>query len=192
MVTGQDMYPLPDGTLYSGAPAFYKGLGVDYNVNGNVNNPELFFTIWPFNMGQRNRGSIVPRLANINRPVDIKYRFQGNSLWITPSPLGGSVARIWYAPPLTPLVAQSDQVVGLMPGWEELIEIYAAIMCKIKAEEDASDLKQTYAQALKDLEDAAQIRDLGGPFTIVDVYDGGSSLGDGFGDDGWGYGGAGY
>lgn len=192
MVQDQEFYPMPDGTLYSGAPAFYKLYGVDYNLTGDLTNPTNWYTIWPFNFGERNRGSAVPRLNNINRPVDVKYRLQANSLWITPTPQNGMFARIWYAPSMILLVAGSDQVQNLQPGWEELIVIYAAIEAKVKAQEDCSDLKLQFMGALADLKDAAVVRDVGAPFTIVDVYANGSGY---CGDDGdWAgmYGGGGF
>jgi hypothetical protein len=188
-VPNQAFYPLPDGVLYVDpntmlpAPPFYKMLGVDLNLTGNLSDTANWYTIWPFNMGQRNRGSVVPRLNNVNRPVDYRYRIQANSLWLSPVPNGGEWARLWYQPSVVELALPGDMVVNLQPGWEELVEIYAAIMMKLKGEEDVTDMKGNFANALVDLKDAIGPRDVGAPFTIVDVYEAGSGLGDGYGDD---------
>jgi hypothetical protein len=164
-------------TMFDLATDFYKLLGVDALLSGDPANTFNWFTIYPFNFGERNRGAIVPYLNNISRPVDLRYRLQGNKLWITPLPNAGFYFRVWYAPTLTPLVSDSDTVTNLQPGWEELIELDAAVKCLIKSEQDISSLASMRSETVTRLMAAVAQRDVAAPATVVDVYGPGSASG---------------
>jgi len=95
------LYPLPDGSLYSGAAAFYKLLGVDLQLSPN--NPAGYVTIKTFPFSERNRFA-VPNFASFWGFTNVRYRLQGNNLWLTPLPAIGAVFRIWYIPRPTDLI----------------------------------------------------------------------------------------
>lgn len=88
-------YPLPDGILYSGAAPFYKLLGLDFQLTPN--NPQAYVTLKTFAFSERNRFS-VPNFVNFWGFTNLRYRIQGNYLYLTPLPAGGQVLRMWYVP----------------------------------------------------------------------------------------------
>jgi len=67
-------YALPNGTNFSGAPAFYKLLGVDLQL---ANQNDSFVTIRPFNFSDRNRYAVpkLPKLLRSNEP-SISFEWQ--------------------------------------------------------------------------------------------------------------------
>lgn len=96
-------YPLPDGVLqfqdsdgndYTAAP-FYKLLGLDFQLTPN--NPQAYVTLKTFAFSERNRFS-VPNFVNFWGFTNLRYRIQGNFLYLTPLPAGGQVLRMWYVP----------------------------------------------------------------------------------------------
>jgi len=88
-------YDLPDGILYSGAAPFYKLLGLDFQLTPN--NPQAYVTLKTFAFGERNRFA-VPNFVNFWGFTNLRYRLQGNNLFLTPLPAGGQVLRMWYVP----------------------------------------------------------------------------------------------
>lgn len=99
----QQLYPLPDGTLVFQdqdnnpitPPPFYKLLGLDYQLSPN--NPQGFVTLRTFPFSDRNRFAI-PNFASFWGFTNLRYRLQGNNLWLTPLPATGQVLRLWYVP----------------------------------------------------------------------------------------------
>lgn len=94
-----NQFPLPDGTLYSGAPAFFKLLGVDLALSNTL---DSFVTIRPFTFGDRNRYA-VPNFQSFYGVTNLRYRVHGNNLFFTPIPAGNQTIRVWYIPRLTNL-----------------------------------------------------------------------------------------
>lgn len=104
-VNGSDqLYPLPDGStsFYNSLtnasyvpPAFYKLLGVDLQLSPG--NPGSYVTIRQFNFADRNRYA-VPNFQSFYGVTNLRYRLNGNNLWLTPIPTGGQVIQIWYIP----------------------------------------------------------------------------------------------
>jgi hypothetical protein len=101
-------YPLPDGstTFTSGItgltitpPAFYKLLGIDLILGPGTatNNAGSAVTIRPFNFSDRNRYA-VPNFQSFYGVTNLRYRLNGNNLWLTPIPASGQVIQIWYVP----------------------------------------------------------------------------------------------
>lgn len=90
-----ELYPLPDGTNYSLAAPFYKLLGLDYQLSPN--NPAGYVTLRTFPFSDRNRFA-VPNFASFWGFTNLRYRLQGNNLWLTPIPQGGQTLRMWYVP----------------------------------------------------------------------------------------------
>lgn len=98
------LYPLPDGTttftdaltgLTVTPPAFYKLLGVDLQLSPG--NPGSYVTIRPFNFADRNRYA-VPNFQSFYGVTNLRYRIQGNYLWLTPIPFAGQTIQIWQIP----------------------------------------------------------------------------------------------
>lgn len=159
------LYPLPDGTLYSGAPAFYKLLGVDLQLVNN-GSPGTFVTVKPFSFQDRNRYA-VPNFQSFYGVTNLRYRLQGNNLWLTPTPASGQTIQLWYVPRLTQLVDDDDTVDGIS-GWTEYIIIDAAIKAMQKEESDVSVLFAQKQAMIQRIEAAAENRDAGNPACVTD------------------------
>lgn len=118
------LYPLPDGTttFYNGItgavttpPAFYKLLGIDLILGpGNPqNNAGSAVTIRPFNFAERNRYA-VPNFQSFYGVTNLRYRLNGNNLWLTPIPASGQSIQIWYIP--RPSDIQPEVICGVTSG----------------------------------------------------------------------------
>jgi hypothetical protein len=161
-VSGQTDYPLPDGTLYSSAPAFYKLKGVDAKIiAGN------FFALRPFNFNERNRNEDYA-WGFLNGPT-IRYRIVGDNLRFSPAPNSINPIRVWYIPTAQKLVADSD-VLKDVNAYHEYVVIDAAIKCRIKEELDIAPLEAMKAQMAKRITEMAQNRDVGQPESVSDIY----------------------
>lgn len=109
-------YPLPDGTttFTNGItqatitpPAFYKLLGVDLALQpGNIGS---YVTIRPFNFADRNRYA-VPNFQSFYGVTNIRYRLDGNNLWLTPIASANQTIQLWYVP--RPSDIQPEVIVG--------------------------------------------------------------------------------
>jgi hypothetical protein len=157
------LYPLPNGTLYSAAAAFYKLLGVDLALSTSN---DSFVTIRRFNMSDRNRYA-VPNFQSFYGVTNLRYRLNGNNLWLTPIPAAGQTIQLWYVPRLTPLSSDSDTCDGIS-GWNEYIIVDAAIKAKDKEESDVSVLGQRKLMLIQRIESAAENRDAANPMTVSD------------------------
>lgn len=101
--SNQFRYPLPDGVIQfkdgdgndvSAAP-FYKLLGLDFQLTPN--NPQAYVTLKTFAFSERNRFA-VPNFVNFWGFTNLRYRIQGDFLYLTPLPAAGQVLRMWYIP----------------------------------------------------------------------------------------------
>lgn len=167
-----EMFALPDGsTTYqlpsSGgtAPAFYKLLGVEVQVNGS---PTGWATLHPFPFIERNRYSFPGLQSAYGLRGRLKYRIHGNYLWLKPLPISGQVIRLWYVPRYMQLVNTTDVLDGFS-GWDEYVVIDAAIKCLQKEESDVSVLLVQKGAFEKRLESITQNRDIGSPATVGDI-----------------------
>lgn len=167
-----------DGTndQYALPAAFYKLLGVDIQLDQS---PQGWGTVKPFNFADRNRYTI-PNTAVFYGMFVLRYRINGNNLWLTPLPTANQSLRIWYVPRLITLVSDSDTVDGVS-GWEEYIIIDAAIKCLQKEESDVSVLMAQKQAMLQRVNDTAANRDVGSPATVVDSQSIGAGSNDGNG-----------
>lgn len=87
-----DHYALPSD--------FYKLLGVDSLVNGNTQTP---ITLTPFAFQERNQFAL-PGLPVAYGAIVPKYRLNGNTLWLIPTPPpAGLTIKTYYAPLPIPL-----------------------------------------------------------------------------------------
>lgn len=158
------LYPLPNGTLYSAALAFYKLLGVDLNLAPGTDSS--WVTIRRFNMADRNRYS-VPNFQSFYGVTNLRYKLEGSNIWLTPTPTSGQQIRLWYVPRLTPLSGESDTCDGIS-GWTEYIVVDAAIKAKDKEESDTSVLLARKGALIQRIESAAENRDAANPATVSD------------------------
>lgn len=169
--TPPQMIATVQGTaLYALAADFYKLLGVDLLL-GSTDDSAV--TLKKFEFLARNRYA-VPNQQSFAGVTNLRYRLQGNNLWLTPDPSGGQNIRVWYVPRLTPLAALVDTADGIS-GWTEYIITDAAIKCMQKQESDVSVLmaqKQSIASRVKTMADT---RDAGAPPTVSDAI--GNQLG---------------
>lgn len=157
-------YPLPDGTNYSGAPAFYKLLGVDLQLGPNA---DSFVTIRPFMFADRNRYA-VPNFQSFYGVTNLRYRLNGGNLLFTPIPTANQNVRIWYVPRLTLLVDDTDVADGVS-GWDEYIIVDAAIKALQKEESDVSVLLAQKQALIARIEAAGENRDAGAPQKVSDT-----------------------
>lgn len=172
--TGAQQYTLPDGTLYSSAPALYKLLGVDLGLNSSGN---AWVTLKKFDFASRNR-YVYPQLGNTILGIsNLRYRIVGDTIMFIPTPSSGQYIRLWYIPRMTQLVSDTDTADGVS-GWTEYIICDAAIKCGQKEETDVSVLMAQKAALIKRIEDSAMNRDAGQPDTITDIRGYGARFGE--------------
>lgn len=155
-----------DGTnqLFSLPSDFYKLLGVDLALSATN---DSYVTIRPFNFSDRNRYA-VPNFQSFYGVTNMRYRLNGNKLWLTPTPSSGQSIRLWYVPTLTTLASDSDTVDGIS-GWTEYIIVDACIKALTKQETDVSVYVLQKAELIKRIESAAENRDAGNPATVGDT-----------------------
>jgi hypothetical protein len=165
-------YPLPNGTLYSNAPAFYKGMLAEVRAFGNpgVANQPVWISLIKFNLREKNRYNLMNQ-ALVTGYMWPRYRLMGSKIMFQPLPNAGMTIRLWYAPKLTPLVL-SDDVAEDWGGWLEYVIVDAALKCVQKQERDPSLLAARKGSLLARIEAAAQNRDLGEPNTVTETQPG--------------------
>lgn len=104
--TNAQSYALPDGTTNfrdtSGgiAPKFYKLLGLDLQYSAS---PTGFVTIQRFEFIERNKFGSPNTSANYSGLTNLRYRIQGDNLYVIPVPTTGQTMQVWYIPAPTPL-----------------------------------------------------------------------------------------
>jgi hypothetical protein len=149
-------------------------LGVDIQLTGAAGDATgTYIALKPFAMAERNRYNFPYLQAvypGVNRP---RYRLRGNNVWFQPLPKSAQAFRLWYAPRLTPLAFDNDLVDGIS-GWEDYIQVDAAIKARDKREEDASMLMARKAALDKRVDDVAALRDENGPMVVADTRYGNS------------------
>lgn len=145
---------------------FYKALGVDVQVSSPVSN-NAFWTLKEFSFAERNKYA-VPNTQLYFGITNLRYRIQGDQLWLNPLPQANQVIRLFYIPRMTTLASDTDTVQGVS-GWTEYIIIDAAIKCLQKEESDVSVLMAQKQAMLQRIEAMAQNRDAGMPSTVADA-----------------------
>ena len=156
-VAGTSSYALPSG--------FYKLLGVDLTIGGEVRDLKRF-EFKERNLHRNSTGLVGPTDAP-------RYRLEGSNLRLYPAPQSVMSGTLWYVPQRTQLSSGSDTV-DFPGGWEEYAVIDAAIKALVKEESDPAALIAAKADMLRRIEQAATNRDAGEPERVADVqvYDG--------------------
>lgn len=193
----QQNFPLPDGINYlggnfpstSGAPAkaLYKLVGVDLGINTSNN---AWVTLLKYDFIERNKYVYPNSTSTIYGVYNMRYRMMGKNLNIIPTPAGNQQIRLWYAPKLTGLLADTDLTTIGFSGWLRYVIVRAAKYALDK--EEGSDTSKQDAELLflkTRIEQASQNRDVGVPDTISEtrsdpVY-GGNGFGGGGNNAGW-------
>lgn len=185
-------FTLSNSTQFYPLPAdFYKLLGVEVALNGS--DPLSWVTIKKFEFVERNRWSF-PNVYTFYGITNLRYRLNGNNLYLVPPTLGGGqTARIWYVPRPTTLLADTDIVDGVS-GYEEFVIVTAALMALVKEESPtAAEFKVLKDEQITMIQEAANNRDLAEPEQVSDTkrINSGWSDSDGNYGSGSGYGGGG-
>lgn len=141
----------------------FKSMGVDLLLTAA---PNGWRTLLPFNHGERNKWAF-PGLSAAY-PGNLKYRLNGQTIWLEPFPAAGLTLRILYIPRLT-LPTADDGVIDGVSGFEKYVAIEAAIMAKTKLDLDITNLAAARARMDQEIQDIAENRDVGSPATVVDV-----------------------
>lgn len=172
--SSQQLYPLPSD--------FYKLLGVEVALNAS--DPNSWVTLRKFEFVQRNLWNF-PNVYTFYGITNLRYRLNGNNLYIVPIPSSGQTIRIWYIPRPNQLINDTDTL-DMVSGWEEYIIIDACIKAMIKEETDPSAYMAQKQAVISRIENAAENRDVGEPETVSDSKRRNLAWSD---DDGWGSGG---
>lgn len=156
VASGSSTYTLPAD--------FYKLVGLDRLLSGND-----YYPLRPFNFMDRNNRRLVQRVRGLYNKVS--YRVLGSVIRFTPEDQAEGSYRIWYVPTLTLLSADSDEILSTITnqGWEEYIEVDAAIKCLQKEESDVQVLMMQKQALIRRVEEMAKNRDIGDCDRITDV-----------------------
>lgn len=150
--------------MYALPTDFYKMLGLDLALS---NSTDSYVTIRPFMFADRNRYA-VPNFQSFYGVTNLRYRVNGNNLWLTPTPAANQTLRLWYVPKMATLTAGSDTVDGVS-GWTEYIVVDAAMKALVKEESDISALMADKQMLIQRIESAAENRDAGSPPKVTDT-----------------------
>jgi hypothetical protein len=130
-------YPLPDGTPSftnsngTQAEKFYKLLGVDLQYSAS---PSGYVSLRRFEFIERNKYAYPNTAVNWNGYSNLRYRLEGDNLFLVPIPMTGQGVRVWYIPAPTNLqftlvascsmnsnVFSLSDTTGLTPGMNAYI-----------------------------------------------------------------------
>lgn len=168
-LNGSLSYTIPDGILYSGAPALYKLTGVDVNIAGGLTSENAGWVPAPrANWQDRDRWTVWPgQPIAVNNTYTVSYRVMGNQLFIFPQNLGQQL-RLWYIPMMTQMLLDTDMLSFSISGWSEYVIIKAAMlsMSKEESSEKYALLEKQLAMQLERIEVASSNRDVGEPNAV--------------------------
>lgn len=162
---GMAYVALPNGLLYSNAPAFYKLAGVDVSVNAGNGQ---WFTLPKFMWMDRNRYSSLQLAGTVQSIYGLAYCQFGSNIYFIPQPNAGIYVQLWYIPDMTDLLLDTDMLAFSISGWSELVIVDAAIKALIKEEsyDQAKALIDDRTMLLERIETTAANRDVGQPNVV--------------------------
>ncbi len=173
--TQAQTFPLPDD--------FYKLMRVEVALNPS--DPNSWITLQKFEAIQANLWN-YPNVYTFYGITNLRYRLWGSNLQIVPIASAGQTIRIWYSPRPNQLIADTDIVDGIS-NFEELIVVDSCIKALTKQEQPCEVFIAQKIEMLRELNDAAENRDVGTPETVSDSRRRNFSWADS--SDGGGYGG---
>lgn len=165
------------------SPAFYKMAGVDLAVNTSYVNP-AWVTLKKFNFIDRNKYVYPNSTSTIYGVYNQAYRIMGQQIDFIPVPAGNQTIRLWYAPRLPSLLADSDITTLGFSGWLRYPIVRAAKYALDKEESNTDKLDAELLFLKTRIEQMSQNRDAGMPDTISETRRDGI-----YGGNGWGGGG---
>lgn len=154
---GDQFYALPSD--------FYKLLGVEVALN--YGDPNSWVSLKEFNFAQRNLYNF-PNVYTMYGITNLRYRLNGNNLYIVPIPSAGQFVRIWYSPRPNQLINSTDTL-DAISGYEEYIVADVCIKMLAKEESDVSVFAAQKQALLQRIIEAAENRDVGMPQTVTDA-----------------------
>lgn len=181
-------YPTPNGSLtFLNAlnmttftpPPIYKLLGIDLALQ-NANN--AYVTVNKFNFIDRNRFVYPNTASTIYGVFNLQYRLLGDKIMFIPTPTAGQGIRVWYAPRLKTMLADTDSTGFAISGWDEYVIVRAAKYALDKEEQDTSILTTELVALGERVTQMASNRDAGQPDKISDTR---ANNGWGSGNGGW-------
>lgn len=155
-ITGSQTFALPAN--------FYKLMRVE--VAMNQSDPNSWITLKKFEAIQANLYN-YPNVYTFYGITNLRYRLWGNNLQIVPIAQSGQAIRLWYSPKPNQLVFDTDVIDGLA-DYEELIICDVCIKALAKQESDVSVFAAQKVAILKQIEEAAENRDVGEPEHVSD------------------------
>lgn len=99
--SNSQFYPLPDGTptyrdINGGtAKKVYKILGVDLQYSSS---PTGWVSLKRFELIERNRLGWPNTAGNYSGYTNLRYRIEGDNLYVIPVPQNGQLVQLWYIP----------------------------------------------------------------------------------------------
>lgn len=144
LVAGTDTYALPTN--------FYRLRGVDIVKGSDL------FNVRKFNWQDRNRFQRTDFSYNYYEGNTIRYRLQGNSLKITPTPTKSDTLQVNYVPSPPTLTSSTDTIEDYN-GWSFLVVCLSARLCLIQETTSTSSIDVEIARQLKRIDDMAGGRD---------------------------------
>lgn len=176
-----------NGTTGTPAVALYKLVGMDLSVNTSAVTP-AFVTLRRYNFIDRNKFVYPNSTSTIYGVYNMSYRLMGDKVNIIPTPAGNQTIRMWYAPKLARMLADTDCTNIGFSGWLDYVIVRSALYMLAKEEgTDTSTLKEELLFLKQRIEQSSQNRDVAMADTISNVR--GTSMMSGTGWDG-GQGGA--
>jgi hypothetical protein len=150
------LFPLPAD--------LYELMGVEVALNPS--DPNSWVTLKKFEFIQRNLWN-YPNVYTFYGITNLRYRLNGDNLYIVPICSANQTIRIWYAPRPNQLINSTDTV-DAISGWEEYIVADCCVKILAKEESDPSIFIAQKNALLERIESMAQARDIGEPETVSD------------------------
>lgn len=163
-VSGQNDYPLPNGTNYSGAKKFYKLKGVDVR-NGSAGQ---WLNVKRFNFNKRNSDADSMAFNLLGNPF-MEYRLVGSNIKFNRNIDSSMEFQLWYHPVSQVLTLDADEYDDIN-GYIEYVIIDAAIKMMQKEESDVSVLAAQKAAIINRIVSSAANRDANEPESVTDIY----------------------
>lgn len=168
-LSGAISYTLPNGALYSAAPAMYKLSGIDVNIGGGGGGPLAGWVPVPrANWSDRDRWTVWPgQPVGLNNAYTSSYRVMGDQLYIFPLNTNQQI-RVWYVPMMTMLLQETDMLPFSISGWSELVIVKSAMLAMSKEEssEKYGLLQAQYQLQIDRIETQAANRDAEQPNSV--------------------------
>lgn len=165
-------FSLPEGTLYSGAPVFYKGQLVEA-IAGYGATSAAPITLAQYNLREKNQ--YQRPFSSVASPRTFpRYRIMGSNpgnIVFNFLPVGGLVINLWYAPKLAPLLNDAD-VADDFSGYLEMVIVDCCLKALGKQERDASLFAARKNELIAQIDSASTNRNLAEPNTVVTTEDG--------------------